>query len=668
MEIFGIIAYSWVVSSISNYIQVINEKNEDYEKKCKILEDIKMSYPQLPDHLYEKISRYLKYKQDNEKLDKKIIFDSLPIGLSNILVCEMYKPIINNFVFFKNFDNVDFIVKVVLNFIPILAIRNDILINYGELVEDMIFVKKGKLSLELPLILKPNKETKTNNKKVSINQTFSYKKQLLNKTEENNKKDDEEIQVFKLLEIRKNEHFGDILMFLNLQSPLTLRTKTKKAELFYLHKTAAVEISTSYPLIWKQINKKSLYNYEQIKKLMNKVLKIFHDSQLKYINVLNINEEDTLQSSFLYESSESGSSFSSKTESNFSRNSWKMKKKNTKITLNTINELEDYENNQKLPKSSKDFIENSYETSNWENDVINEEVSNESNDSYKNNSSFHRSAQTKDLNENSKYYLTPFKPEEINDEIYPDDYFFCENYDRYKTNINNDNLLINENKSFFNKSMDIEKMNNKNNISICSTVISFTLNSEYENINELSDYKYSKDLKLKQKVHRILKNEEEKKRKLVNEEEIELIYFKSLSKVTSNPEEPKKTKIRKNRRSKSYFKSNEQKIKSIFKSSNSNETEIGKSKKRNNKKTFKKKNLLTTINKNIERNQINLNNPELFYSEYFHKILDKKKAEHGEAHPLNKEMDHLMNKLQKKSTFSKKTSFNTNNLVHPISE
>ena len=196
-------------------------------------------------------------------------------------------------------------------------------------------------------------------------------------------------------------------MFLNLQSPLTLRTKTKMAELYYLHKTAAVEISTSYPLIWKQINKKSLYNYEQIKKLMNKVLKIFHNSQLKYINVLNMNEEDTLQSSVLYESSESGNSISSKTESNFSRNSLKMKKKNTKISLNTINELEDYESTQKLPKCSKDFIENSYETSNWENDVINEEVSNESNDSYKNNSSFLNS-KTKDINENSKYYLTPF--------------------------------------------------------------------------------------------------------------------------------------------------------------------------------------------------------------------------------------------------------------------
>ena len=187
-------------------------------------------------------------------------------------------------------------------------------------------------------------------------------------------------------------------------------------------------------------------------------------------------------------------------------------------------------------------------------------------------------------NANEKNNLTPFREDEINQEIYPNEILFNEKNHEINNTITTLECGIN------NTNLDNLRKINNCNYSICSTEISFTLNSEYENINELSDYKYSKDLKLKQKVHRILKNEEEKKRKLVNEEEIELIYFKSLSKVTSNPEEPKKTKIRKNRRSISYFKSNEQKIKSIFKSSNSNETEIGKSKKINNKKTFKKKN------------------------------------------------------------------------------
>ena len=44
-------------------------------------------------------------------------------------------------------------------------------------------------------------------------------------------------QYVKIIEIRKNEHFGDILMFLNKRSPLSMKVKTKYAELFLLNKT-----------------------------------------------------------------------------------------------------------------------------------------------------------------------------------------------------------------------------------------------------------------------------------------------------------------------------------------------------------------------------------------------------------------------------------------------
>ena len=67
-------------------------------------------------------------------------------------------------------------------------------------------------------------------------------------------------QYVRIIEIRKNEHFGDILMFLNRRSPLCMKVKTKYAELFLLNKTDAVEISMSFPKIWNQIIKKSLFN------------------------------------------------------------------------------------------------------------------------------------------------------------------------------------------------------------------------------------------------------------------------------------------------------------------------------------------------------------------------------------------------------------------------
>ena len=680
LEIFGVIAYSWVVSSISNYVQGINEKNENYEKKCKILDNIKISHPQLSDDLYDRINRYLKYKQDNEKSDKKIIFESLPVGLSNMLVYEMYKEIINNFIFFKNFDNIDFIAKVVLNFNPILALRNDILINYDELVEDIIFVRKGKLSLELPLVLKPNKSTVKPNNKSKLENTLIYQKKQqeyynmfsrtkgLNKKDSLKKKSEEEIQVFKILEIRKNEHFGDILMFLNLKSPLTLRTKTKKAELFYLHKTAAIEISTSYPLIWKQINKKSLYNYEQIKKLMYKVLKIFNNSQIK--NVSTIDEEYNLYSSSSSDSiiSENQSSFSL-TDSNSSKYKANQETKNKKIeSLLTINEIDDNEGSKNNLYQDINEV-NSDDSSKKVNSVINKELTHEYNEHFKNSHS--NSDSKNETNNNNKYNLTPFRPEEINEEIYPNDnyYLFNENEslnDDRKSIVNNDSLLKNENNFYFNKNNFINILyNNNNNISVCSTEISFTLNSEYENINELSDYSYSKDKTLQEKVIDVLKGKDEKE-KDKDDKEGDFMSIKLMRKGYNFSDDLMKNKRRNQKENSiSFFKMGE-KMDSIWnKFQNNEESNNGKlrvEKKRKNSHSkaskvnlkstqfSKRKSILDSINKNIERSQINLNNPELYYAEYFHNIITQN-TKLKENKVLNKEEEKFMIKLQKKSTF-----------------
>ena len=74
----------------------------------------------------------------------------------------------------------------------------------------------------------------------------------------------ENIEDIRILEIRKNEHFGDALMFLNERCPLIVKVRTRNVELLILRKMEAIEIYSIYPNIWKRINKKSLYNMEQI--------------------------------------------------------------------------------------------------------------------------------------------------------------------------------------------------------------------------------------------------------------------------------------------------------------------------------------------------------------------------------------------------------------------
>ena len=56
------------------------------------------------------------------------------------------------------------------------------------------------------------------------------------------------------------EHFEDILMILNEKSPVAIKVKSKKAELFFLQKTEAIEISNRYSNIWKRKVNRFLHN------------------------------------------------------------------------------------------------------------------------------------------------------------------------------------------------------------------------------------------------------------------------------------------------------------------------------------------------------------------------------------------------------------------------
>ena len=346
--IIGIMTYSWLVSSFSNFIQKINEKSADYEKKKYILDEIKINNPNLPDELYDRILRYLKFRHFHEKNLKNIIFDCLPVGLKNNLIYEMYKPIIKNFIFFKNFQNTDFIVQVILSFKPILAFKSDILVNEGDLIEDIIFVKHGVLSVELPInltnpqenierylsipILDKNKESEneksnirnmsrikhdtfgsfigesTSNKIYSfantstINSSMNHKTSFFGNSSLMKMKTVKVKKVYvKILGIRENEHFGDVLMFLEERSPLRLRVRSKKCELLFLKKIDALKISTAYPNIWRRINKKSVYNFKQIKKNIKKIVEIY--CSVKKVDEKN-NEESESNEEFGMKKSE----------------------------------------------------------------------------------------------------------------------------------------------------------------------------------------------------------------------------------------------------------------------------------------------------------------------------------------------------------------------------
>ena len=619
IEIVGIVAYSYILTSISNYVKSKSDSEEEYFKKYQILENIKMNYEDLSDDLFERIDRFLKHKQNNEDQEKNLI-DELPITLKNNLVYSMYEPIIENFIFFKNFDNKDFIVKVIFSFKPILAIKNDILIKDGDFIEDIIFVKKGKLTLDLPIKIVKEPQKKNTNKSnkldystLSMGLNNNIKTQSTKYLFNNNNDEDDffeeedtiEYRNYKILDIRKNEHFGEVLMLSNERSPLIAIVKSRKAELFYLNKKDAIDISNDYPQIWSKIEKKSYFNMRQIKKLMVKISKIIYstngmkqeemsnsnisksmDSDLQSIPSISdynnnnsplknkykeINNLKTIKEATIIEDSEN--SISKSKGSNSSSSSSSSSISNSSSSISSSNSNNNSLNNVRTKKISNNNDSSNYDSIKSESiDTIKIENNNNINVEFSEIYSEH------DISSrcyNSKRgLLTPYKPDEINMEIYPNETFTTnENYTRLNYNNNNTNQKNNNrkkncsNKKITNKNCKkIEKINkfNINDISMCSTEISFSINSKYENIDELSDYKYSKTPKLRKKIKSILKDYED----------LESYYSTKLNKKSTN----------------SFISANKIKLNDFKKSSS---TDLKKKKIRNKRREISSDNLLT---------------------------------------------------------------------------
>ena len=679
MEIVGIVAYSFALTTISNYVKERNDRKEQFHQKVEILNDIRFNHPELSSDLYHRIYRYLKFDMFNDKIDKQLILNSIPITLKNNLVLNMYKPLINNFIFFKNFDNFDFVVNVILKFKPIIALRNDVLLKNGDYVEDMIFVKYGRLALDLPILVDDENDSipynESNNfmensynnfdRRSTVQLEYSLSKKsnsfLKNKTLNKNlrrcsvpiqrvgtlfnKEEEEEIEqkahfeYYRILEIQKNEHFGDILMFLNKRCPLRVKVKSRKADLFYLNKKDALEISADYPHIWRKINKKSLFNWEQTKRLMTKVLKIFYKFQGDTFNF-----EEEIETNKMMKNEGNGLSiltehydlesiptdiYLEEEEKTILKNLNENTEKNKELfLLNTIDEAKSERSEgdsgsirkKKMSQKKNEIMTPKLKESNKSlDDTVTLKKNIMINDS---NLSEGLSAESSDL-VNIKISVTPYKPNEINNEIYP-----------YECDIRTCEKLDCENNLNF-----LYYFKPKSNISICSTEISFSIDSQYENINEISDYKYSKDPKMQTHIKNLLLNFDSD----FNSPKNSLIQKNKFSLFKKSPNKKKssfsKSKISNNLRS--ICKKN-----SLKNSNLNNEEDI------NPKKS---KNLLNVIDQNMERNYINLNDATLFFSEFFQNFFEKENF--NENHFLDSD-DEIIKKFKKLTNEGNKCSFN----------
>ena len=225
---------------------------------------------------------------------------------------------------------------------------------------------------------------------------------------------------------------------------------------------------------------------------------------------------------------------------------------------------------------------------------------------------------------------TPYKIYEINNEIYP-------NENEYFPTSENNNISIS----------NINSIKSKLNESylISQNEISFSIQSKYENIDSICNFKYSKYHDTRIKVNQYLK------KTFCNHNIVSNDYNKIYSE-----EGFKKNSIIKLFTYKKNFssKSNSNSNKSI-----NNEYHSLLLKKSKLSNTIDKgNNILNILNKNIERNFMDLNNPHLFFTEFFSDYFKNLKSK--KENPFSDLDEELIQKIN--------IEVNTNNQFYPLTK
>ena len=115
--------------------------------------------------------------------------------------------------------------------------------------------------------------------------SFSFQRGYDSEDEHEKEKTDEtkegnNFKYLKILDIRKNEHFGDVYLFLDQPAPLTLKVKSRKAKIFILKKKDALSINNIHHNIMNRIRQKSFRNLISIKKKTLHILKKYMSNEL----------------------------------------------------------------------------------------------------------------------------------------------------------------------------------------------------------------------------------------------------------------------------------------------------------------------------------------------------------------------------------------------------
>ena len=312
----GIICYSWLISNISNGINKQSYASINFSNDSQILENIRKEHRDLPYGVYRGIKKHLEYKHFHQQIyDKNLLIDNLPFTLKNNLLFSMYTEELKKFNYFKGISNTSFLSEVLYNFNPLICKKNEILLNENDIIEDIYFVREGRLSLEIPIDMNdPDKSANDYLSKEFMNFAFNFDEQdtlniigtnitnhsissLFDQKEHSiigekvridvsRKHLENNIFYLKIYDIHKNEDYGGVHLYHGKRTPFAVKVRSKRVLVYTIKNEEYSKISDTYKNVIKRINKKEKKILKLIKNVLIKTIDRFCKS-----NGINIKEE-----------------------------------------------------------------------------------------------------------------------------------------------------------------------------------------------------------------------------------------------------------------------------------------------------------------------------------------------------------------------------------------
>lgn len=229
--LFGSLYYSYLLSSISNIVHIKNSKTQTLINQENILYELKKDYT-LKNNLVDRLYKQIRHSFHKDRMDLLTFLESLPHDLKNYLYLKIFDNHIRNYKLFAN-KNPDFAIAIIPYLKSTKYLKFEPVIYFGEVLEEMIIVNKGLLSIRL----------------------------------------DSKYNGFSINEIKENYHFGDVYLVNGEPCIFEITTKTADLDLITLHKQYYAHCNLNFRKEIFQLLKNSVVVIKRLKLLRHEAIK-----------------------------------------------------------------------------------------------------------------------------------------------------------------------------------------------------------------------------------------------------------------------------------------------------------------------------------------------------------------------------------------------------------